>query len=748
MAAYAKVSGSLALDYAHYNAKEAGVEVADASSFAQRYSLMLEKNGEFMDGRGGRYGFMLGSEWLSVDANRDFGGVKTDINVDRAKLLFRGDILFAPGGLPVRFHAYGRDLKQTRLEADGFFGDGSFDNNYLLWNTRSILTPRVVNDISDGERVEYGASAILGIKNGSYLGRYRNILSHLPKLYFDYHEMNVRDLKAVSPEKYRDRELAFVSLNKKHNWFHYSFYDHRDYVNPTESFYKRTYLMGTIDQDKRRDWVNLTNWIQVSSDASYVAVTNPLKVTDNSRDYVINLFAKTQRSDWRSTTLARFWRSETAMELERVLDLPVYANGDAGRDNGWYLALVGRAEKHNRPFLLTNTETVKDDVYAKGRWEAHRSTPFTFASHLAAETKSGDYGTGRAVKAGVEYFTTKNKKAGYDLYSDLLAGYYWGEQPGVSGNDGFYEASGRFDLAKNLSSRSRAGLESKLVLGTGVVDGVVVEHIAPELAAAMPSAIEDATLSVDGTVWRGKAGVYYEHSSLGGLRNRVEAIIDHISLGSRGGTQTVVSHRLDQRKSLYNYRVLTELAFGDNINANVNSQAFGVILGGSSFKGVALINNAEFSFTPNRSHRLRATERSAWISQTGLDDGYQVGMSQNYTYTKYIYRGLVRRLFELNEYLDYEILTPNGQDKHQAISLTGAADYYPLKWMRLGSRLRWSRDIEAASDEVGAGFYSNLDFSRLSVALEYEYGLRTLGDNGLPLDRDEQSWKISVSKTF
>ena len=52
-AALAKVSGTVELDYGHFDATEAGTKVVDATHFAQRYALYYEKSGVLLDGRAG-----------------------------------------------------------------------------------------------------------------------------------------------------------------------------------------------------------------------------------------------------------------------------------------------------------------------------------------------------------------------------------------------------------------------------------------------------------------------------------------------------------------------------------------------------------------------------------------------------------------------------------------------------------------------------------------------------------------------
>lgn len=179
--AMSDVGGSIELDYGHYESKEGGVEEADMSHFAQKYDLYLSRKGQFMGGRAGSYNFLLGGEWIALNSDVVTNGVNSDFNVSTGKFLYRGEVTFAPGGLPFRFNAYARDINESQFVEESSIS-GLMQEDYLTLASRQILDTNIMTDIYDGTHFEMGASMTLGIKNGSYLGRYRNILSHLPKL--------------------------------------------------------------------------------------------------------------------------------------------------------------------------------------------------------------------------------------------------------------------------------------------------------------------------------------------------------------------------------------------------------------------------------------------------------------------------------------------------------------------------------------------------------------------------------------
>lgn len=751
--AFARLSGSLEWDYAHYNAKQGGIEVADATSFAQRYTLLLQRQGAFMNGRGGRYDLALGGEWFGVNTNQEIFGANADVNLNRAKLLYTGDILFAPGGLPFRFHAYGRDMHRSRFQDDGFYSDGSFDQLYLSQPESSVLTPHIITDVIDGDHMEYGASMVLGIKNGSYLGRYRDLLSHFPKLYVDYRETHVDDAVSTTPEKYRDRELAFVSLNKKHNWFHYRFFEHKDYIDPTEDYAEHFYLLGTVDQNMRREWVNLTNWVQLSADGSYLMEENPRNIQGDENKYALNVFTKTQRSSWRSTMLSRFWRYEKPNDLERYLEVPVFADGDYDRDNSWRFQIIGRRELQIQTFALVSSQRKKDDIYSAGRWETNRTTSYITAPELAIESKYGDYGEGGAVRTGVEYYSNRNKRPVYDLFSGLSLAYFWGAPdtwmgPIVPKDTSLAELVGRFNLAKNMTARTRVGMESQLIIGSGTLDEQVTDYIRPTILATMAASQNSLTPQIDGTAFRGTGLFFVDNESVNRIRNRVEVGFDYFGADADTSTQFFLRHRLSQSKSNYSYDIKSEYLVGDGLSAGVTSNVFNVALTPSDFDGMSFSNGSLLTLTPNRNNTLAFSAWYDWRDSKVYGQGQRIALTQDYRYSRFVQAGLIRKLYELSQYLDYELMDPAGTAIFQAVALTGVADYFPANWLRLGTKVRWQRDLEVATDDIGFGLYSDIDFSLLNVGLEYEYGMRTVGDNGTPLDRDEQRWKISIKKTF
>ena len=180
-----------------------------------------------------------------------------------------------------------------------------------------------------------------GIRNGSYLGAYRKILSSLPRLYIDYTQLYLRDVGGLNNQHTLARDLAFVSLNKKDNWFHYRAFDFQDYEDSDNNYGTKSFILGTIDQTLSRQWINMTNWIKLSVDGSYT--------TEDSEDYLergvdpktfaLNLFTQAEYGKTRASNFSNLWRTTDADKLTVDYEIPFYANGWIDSNRSWSMQL-------------------------------------------------------------------------------------------------------------------------------------------------------------------------------------------------------------------------------------------------------------------------------------------------------------------------------------------------------------------------------------------------------------------------
>lgn len=755
--AHARVYGEFVWDYGHYEAEEGGSKAVDASHFAQKYSLFYETRGSIFAGRGGEYSLALGGEWANVESDIDLGSTNTDTSIETSKILYRGDVSFAPAGLPFKIHLYSRDMHLSSFEEDSlFFSEGNFDQIGISEPRASILTPHIIDDLSDGARVESGASLVLGIKNGSYLGRYRNMLSRLPKLYIDYRELYVRDLDTLSPEHYKEREMAFVSLNKKHNWIHFRFFDRKDQLTPAYDYSEQIILIGTVNHLMKREWINLTNWIKLSTDFSYTEENNQaVKSQDDENSYLLNFFAKTDRESWQSSVFSNYERTEAVGGLEREFILPIFASGFLDRDTSWRGRFIVYQEKINRPFALVNQESSKENYYASTRINFFNNQPNNVSAQIEAETNSKDfYGEANAFRVGMDISSSASFNPKYDFIGGLDFAYFTGDSSTILLSDSnFWEVDGSFNVAKNINIRVRTGIESRLTYGRGEIRDGLTDYIDPVSffdqttnLSTTNDILEDSFRS--SLLWFG------EHVGLNRLGNRVEVRFDYSVIDNVDSYQTSIVHRLDYSNHVKKYNLLSEVVYGENIQETffgANTSSNTSLLSGASFDGLIFSSQGFFSYAPNKNWRHGGDvlfEYADPDDTSSAGGGMHILFSQELSFVQFVENSYRQKLYDIEEYLDYEIYDlDSGQNiKIGAFNLLGSV--YPTTWSRLAAKIRVQHDFKLNSNESGYGLYVDLNFSKLDVGLEYELGMRTDDDLGLVMDRDEQRWKMSIKKTF
>jgi hypothetical protein len=242
-----------------------------------------------------------------------------------------------------------------------------------------ILDPNIITNLLNGQHVRSGATLIVGIKNGHYLGKYRDLLSRYPRLLFDYQENFVRDLKSRTPQHYRERNLAFVSLNKKDNWFHYRFLDFEDFEDPTNDFTEKVYMLGSVDHTMRRQWINLTNWIRVSADGAFTTTAQAnLGEVPTSR-YDLNLFATARRRGWDASTFTNFIRKVDGDGMDKSLEVPFYLKGEISPDTAYRFRFV--ASRRCGALPISSTRNSRPRSRGEG---GEKGTPYELAVNSTA----------------------------------------------------------------------------------------------------------------------------------------------------------------------------------------------------------------------------------------------------------------------------------------------------------------------------------------------------------------------------
>lgn len=726
------LSGSIEARYAEQKGTDAGRAVLDASHFAQQYSLLYQTRGEFLQGRGGRYALGLGYEWNALNA--DLNGESSDIQT--GKILYKGDVLIAPGGLPFRLHLYSADLVKSHFLEQGV------DSLFEPTTSDSFLPGRPLTNLTNGQHIRTGVTLVVGETNGRYVGAYRDLLEDAPRLLIDYSEDYVRDLKSFTPQHYRSRDLAFVSLNKRDNWLHYRLFEHRDFLQDQEDFDERSLLLGTIDHTNQRRWINMTNWIQLSADGSFTTGNRPNTAESGFNRYDLNLFARARRADWQASNFNSFSRVEEYGVLQRSIETPVYAQGDWGRDTSWRGRFIGHRESDL--IYATGEERTRDVLYATTRIETFKHQSVIVAPEVAAEVKAGTRGEGSAARVGLEAYSNRSYRPRFDWLAGYSLAYFQGT--GQTGFDTeFWEQELRASLATDLSSAVRTGIEQTLVLGSGTLDRSTSQYITPRSDLGLSESLIQVNQR-DGRVFRSTSTWFGEHRSSTRLFNRVELSYELLKAPENDSDQIELAHSLRYDWRSLNVDMRNRLILGNDIQAqdtfggDILAPSATAAGGDSSF-----VHSTNLWYSPGRS-----MEGSVRLNYELRDAGNAASnrwrAQQDFRYNIFAVNGLVRKLADIGERFEYEVFDPAAGRRESATAFTLLGNYYPTRHTLLGARLRYEMRSPEETDTLTWYTTAGLDFEKFQLALDYSYGTRSAGS--LMPERKEHRWEVQVKKTF
>ncbi len=725
VAAPAVISGALEWRIGDHTATENGSKVLDASHFTQKYSFLAEKQGYLGDGRLGDYSLALGYEWSWVDLDSE-NGSQLLIGNPLDKILYRGEISLTPGGLPFNFHAYSHDMTSTAfVEKD--LGE--------LFNERGSSSGLgTVTDIANGTHRVTGLTLNVGAQNGHYEGKYRDILSTVPRLLLDFRQVDVHDLNSLNPRDYTDRDLAFVSLNKKNNWFHYKVFTHDDRIDPTANFSEQEFLLGTIDQHNRRQWVNMTNWIQVSSDIAYSETLTESSGSSlqHQKRYDINLFTRANRTRWQASNFTTFSRVNDGNSMDRSLTVPFYASGELSRDTAWRVRMVG-SRTESKLFSSGLYDQQSDDLYATAKVDTYRQARYVFSPSVSAESKQGLDGEGYALSASAEFHNNPAYRSPYDLFGRYDVRWFTGI--GDNGLDtSYFEQEAEGSLEKDFNSQLRVGISQYLLYANGTYSETVADNI-----SAASSSILNYHLNAEGDALRSLTTIFADHRALNRVNNRLEISLDYQSGPSFSGSQWLFTHSLSFRKAAWIVTADSRLGFGDELA--ISSASLGGGLEGF------FTNFTKLSYRPSRivSSSLGAGyERRTFSANSSME---RFTLNESAEYSLWQRSGLLRKLASFGQSIEAtKTLQTNSSVASDTIAFTLLTNYYPTRISILSAKLRYELDNAADNATLTAFLSAGIDFQKLQVSLDYSYGDRSVGLS--EPERMEQRWELKVRKTF
>lgn len=741
-----KVGGTILVGSGQYRAEVEGKEVQKVASEYGQVSLSYRNKSEFA--RLGQYTLMLGYEFNILNPAFTENGIK-DRKVERieeGKVLYQGEILLAPGGLPFRLSAYARDINQSSFSSTGARLPAlpiGLQGGRQSQAQTTLLSPDIMTSIENGTHHEIGATLILGIRNGSYLGAYRDTLSQIPRILIDFKQIEVRDLAHdTNQQYYRERDLAFISLNKKDNWVHFRTHDYVDYLDPLQNFLTRQVMIGTVDHLLSRQWINLTNWIKVSGDLSYT-VDKQKNEMFGKNAYRVNMFAITQRPELKTTVLSSFERTTHGERMTQDFMLPVYFNYEPNRNS------LYRGSLHASINRLSDLEGLSP---ASNQWEQNRrdftfdlgseffrTRTIVFSPRLNLGFNESDNTQGGHEKLTLEW---SHKKAANSLL--WTAGGYIASTQSSTGHDSSVsmEQSLYGNVEKNLKKAMRVGLQALVRHGSGQRDSAVSANSLDrveigETGDGFTDTEINQFLLYDGSVFWEHVGTLFS--------NRLEVLNARIKTDSGNVTSTQVQHALKMTTQRSKFSLSSSLSHGNEVRVRTINTGYlseGTTQDGEGF---GWSSKAEYSYVPDRSLRLTVLGGINGLSGEGRSYDAWLG-SERMEYSFYKSNGILRKIAEISEEFRVEGTNDKFAVRKKIYSLNVAAAVYPNKYLYVKAAGDFILFDPSGSEQMEFNTEAGAKFQKLQVALSY--GRAYKAEEGLLAAVKEERWDLKVKKIF
>lgn len=752
------VSGRILMGVADYQGEVDGIEARSVSSNYQQVALRYEQKGLLGDARAGKYSLMLGYEFNRIAPSvSNFGVEDADYHeITAKKLFYQGDLLLAPGGLPFRLSLFARDIHQSNFVDEGT-NNGLPVSNHVS-SQGSLIDSQIYTGIDNGTHRELGGTLLIGIRNGSYLGLYRDVLSQLPRLLIDYKQIEVRDL---SDDRYqthhRSRDLAFVSLNKLDNWVHFRMRDYTDFLNPANNSTQKQVIIGLVDQLMQRRWINMTNWLRVSGDLSYTIEEGEGTVIPE-RTYLVNMMAMGRRQNFNTTVFSSFSRANDGLNLDVEAELPIFLTIDLDRDTRFRSRLIYAARElslfEGSQFITPDsTDTwinTTRDCYLDLQLEMFRSRHIVVVPRFEIESRTErNEQDGVALRVGSEVYSnhqlgkTFNWLGGYALVTSRSDDEFSGESGSYLEN----KVYGRVD--KVLDRSWRVGGNASLATGSG--DGrsamsFKIPRMTAQLTVGNGNDLEVTDSSDDSRVTRGDVTVYLEHRHQQ-LENRLEVSYESLAVGGDVVNQFTLRHNLDYSKASHRFKWQSVVNQGDNSGAaeTINFNYLTTDVGDNSNSSASWSSKANYRYDPTRSLSL---DLGGAIS--GTDNNEQVityGLSEKLTYRFFTTNGIIRRIAEFSEEIGYEkssVVDVNDRDSTLFGKFTAA--YFPTRYLYGKLRSEISRYSARNLQNIN-GCEIGLDYEKLKLIASYTEGRKSRESEELP-EVKERLWNIEMRKFF
>ncbi|MFA7402994.1 MAG: hypothetical protein WC007_03305 [Pelobacteraceae bacterium] len=739
----ARLTAEASINYTDYSVSDDQKNHLSAHSLTQDYSLLYSAQGSLYNSRIGKYNVSLGYNWSALDTQVNSTSGNDDVKTSRGHLFYGGEIVVDPKEVPLRLTAYSRDLNRNTFTTSE---SGSTYDFFSKNNGRLLGGANLATGINDGLHIDSGATLIAGVKNGMTNG-YNEVLRHFPMIMLDYNDQLNRDLRSQTPIDTRLTRLAFVSLNKKDNWFHYRYVTFNDFINPTNDYQETQIQLGTIDQTLARRWIDFSNWLQVSTDIQYTKRNNTY-MQQHYEEIDLNLFLQARRSNWEARSYTNFNRfREDNGTLTHSTSLPLYVSGTLNPNISWATRAAYRESHDNNGAHL-------ESLFAGYRVDVFKHSSFTLSQHFDVESSVAESSDMHVLSGGLETAST----ARFSRLLSLAASYNIknSTQAVSSRNSDFLEQILSLNASYNPSNSVRIMLrqDNELTNGANLSFSSSVRDSSTSLPQYSAPRAGAVNMSDPGShSYRSLTTLMTSWSPLARLNVGFTAMEDLYYADNSGSSKiTTISTSVEYSNS--------KLKFSDSLNYINGSYQLGQNT--TTFSNIAAL---DYNHSRNLNSRV-SIAYNRWTDASTVT--YSTDAEQKLTYTHYSYSGMSRKLLEVDEMITYSnspYLSPshfsstynsitgdnsissssNGVTNNPRAdrgSLSLGFKYYPLRQLVFASGARYQ--FENSLNNYSLLWYSSIggNFRLFQASLDYYQGKRQ--SDGLL----EKKFTANVKKQF
>lgn len=703
--AAAALTGSAELEYIKYDAEKNGSNLLNASSFRHNYSLTYNTSGKLMGGRLGQYKGMLGYEWGSLDSELATPTQTLNPSESDGKFAYSGEMLLDPRELPFRLRLYSRDILKNTFVTDTLSGVPS----------DLLIKPGISTDIiNGGTNIQNGATLRFGVKSGMTNG-YNAIFRHVPLLLLDYTDIIHRDLRAQTRVDSRLQRLAFISLNKKDNWFHYRVTKFTDHISAASSYSLTEIQLGTVDEMLNRRWIDFTNWIQLSTDIQFTKNVENAKLPIESYD--VNLFLTATRRNWELRNFNSFRRqfdhNTTTVKMER--NFPVFVNGIWGQDTDWTLRLSSQ-ETAERPPDVALYE-------ARDLLASYRINTFNRSSFSLSHTANLEHFTSNNVKTLV--LAASLQTASTRKFSDTC------------------RISGSYDI-------KRFDTESGNATQTSMVNNLSGTFSYQPLSRQYTFDVLEKINIVDGDSSTSnrtsiRADTDGVQASTGGYKRISTTLKSSWTPTERVQVGGSVTHDLTMNTGADTDQSWSTSAYSRYKRDRISTSAAASYSSSSSFGKTnrQLRASADFAYFVNRDTDFAL--RGGYLSTDNMGSSFtNFDVTQSFGWRYLSRAGSPRRLLDFTESFTYSRTQASKGNFNASKKLTLGLHYYPWANLSLSNRVSYAwNDPDAQTELVYNGSVA-LSYAKLQATLDYSYGTRDAKND----NRKESRLAANMKKFF